>query len=168
MSDNRKFIALKTRKKHSRVVSNTEKWELNITPIMDTENNHENKPTDKPKTKDGQAEKMPSKKIKRQATQAELDHPLHGVKLPDILESVVEYYGWKYLEKEVNILCFKHNPYDKSKPKIFKKNVVGSRTCEDIYMGMLQEETYQKEQENKKKDKKNLNCIKTQLGLKRT
>ena len=88
---------------------------------MDTENNQENKPTDKPKTKDGQDEKMPSKKIKRQATQEQLDHPLHGVKLHDMLESLVEYYGWKYLAREVNILCFKHSPTIKVSLKFLRK-----------------------------------------------
>lgn len=121
---------------------------------MDTENNHENKPTDKPKTKDGQDEKMPSKKIKRQATQEQLDHPLHGVKLVDILESLVEYYGWKYLAKEVNILCFKNNPTMKVSLKFLRKMTWAREHVEDIYMDMLEEEMYQKGQENKKADNK--------------
>lgn len=121
---------------------------------MDTENNHENKPTDKPKTKDGQDEKMPSKKIKRQATQEQLDHPLHGVKLVDMLESLVEYYGWKYLSKEVNILCFKNNPTMKVSLKFLRKMTWAREHVEDIYMDMLEEEIYQKGQENKKGDNK--------------
>ena len=121
---------------------------------MDTENNHENKPTDKPKTKDGQDEKMPSKKIKRQATQEQLDHPLHGVKLADMLESLVEYYGWKYLAKEVNILCFKHNPTMKVSLKFLRKMTWAREHVEDIYMDMLEEEKYQKGQENKKAENK--------------
>ena len=77
---------------------------------MDTNNNYENKTTDQEKTTSNQNDKIPTKKVKRQATQEQLNHPLHGVKLTYILESLVEFYGWKYLEKEVNILCFKHNP----------------------------------------------------------
>jgi uncharacterized protein (DUF2132 family) len=106
---------------------------------MDTENNHENKPTDKPKTKDGQDEKMPAKKIKRQATQEQLDHPLHGVKLVDILESLVDHYGWKYLADEVNILCFKHNPTMKVSLKFLRKMKWAREHVEDIYMDMLEE-----------------------------
>jgi len=121
---------------------------------MDREYNHENKPTDKPKTKDGQDEKMPSNKIKRQATQEQLDHPLHGVKLADLLESLVEYYGWKYLEKEVNILCFKHNPTIKVSLKFLRKMTWAREHVEDIYMDMLEEEKYQKGQENKKAENK--------------
>ena len=120
---------------------------------MDTENNQENKPIDKPKTKDGQDEKMPSKKIKRQATQEQLDHPLHGVKLADMLASLVEYYGWEYLAKEVNILCFKRNPTMKVSLKFLRKFTWAREHVEDIYMDMLKEEKYQKGQENKADNK---------------
>ena len=108
-------------------------------PTMDTENNHENKTTDKPEIKDGQEEKIPTKKIKRQATQEQLDHPLHGVKLVDILESLVEHYGWKYLADEVNILCFKHNPTMKVSLKFLRKFKWAREHVEDIYLDMLEE-----------------------------
>ena len=121
---------------------------------MHTENNHENKPTDQPKTKDDQDEKMPTKKIKRQATQEQLDHPLHGVKLADILESLVEYYGWKYLAKEVNILCFKRNPTMKVSLKFLRKMKWAREHVEDIYMNMLEEGIDPKGQENKTADNK--------------
>ncbi len=106
---------------------------------MDTEKNHENKPIDKPKMEDGQGEKVPAKKIKRQATQEQLDHPLHGVKLVDILESLVENYGWKYLADEVNILCFKHNPTMKVSLKFLRKMKWAREHVEDIYMDMMEE-----------------------------
>ena len=34
------------------------------------------------------------------------NNPLHGVKLSDILDYLVENIGWKKLSGEVNILCF--------------------------------------------------------------
>jgi len=105
---------------------------------MDTENNQD---------------KTPVKKIKRQATQAELDHPLHGVKLAYILESVVDYYGWKYLAKEVNIQCFIHNPTIKVSLKFLRKMIWAREHVEDIYMDMLKEETYQREQAKKADNK---------------
>ena len=106
---------------------------------MDTENNHGDKPTEKPKTKDGQDEKGSAKKIKRQATQEQLDHPLHGVKLAQILESLVDHYGWKYLADEVNILCFKHNPTIKVSLKFLRKFKWAREHVEDIYLDMLDE-----------------------------
>ena len=119
---------------------------------MDTDNNHENESADKPKTQDAQDEKKPSKKIKKQATQEQLDHPLHGVKLPVILESVVDFYGWEYLAREVNILCFKHNPTMKVSLKFLRKFDWAREHVEDIYMDMLQEGAYQKYVANKKDD----------------
>ncbi len=106
---------------------------------MDTENNHEDKPTEKPKTKDRQDEKGFAKKIKRQATQEQLDHPLHGVKLAQILESLVDHYGWKYLADEVNILCFKHSPSIKVSLKFLRKFKWAREHVEDIYLDMLDE-----------------------------
>ena len=104
---------------------------------MDTENNLNNKPTEK--AKNNQDEKVPVKKIKRQATQEQLDHPLHGVKLVEILESLVQHYGWKYLYDEVNILCFKHNPTMKVSLKFLRKMKWAREHVEDIYMDMLED-----------------------------
>lgn len=112
--------------------------ELNLTPTMEAENNKENNHTDELKTKEGQGEKIPAKKIKRQATQEQLDHPLHGVKLVDILESLVEYYGWKYLADEVNILCFKHNPTMKVSLKFLRKFKWAREHVEDLYLDMIE------------------------------
>jgi uncharacterized protein (DUF2132 family) len=80
---------------------------------------------------------------------------LHGVKLAYILESVVEYYGWKYLANEVNINCFKHNPTINVSLKFLRKMIWAREHVEDIYMDMLKEETYQKVLENKKTGNKN-------------
>jgi uncharacterized protein (DUF2132 family) len=115
---------------------------------MDTENTPDNKPTDKINTQEDNVEKIASKKIKKKATQAQLDHPLHGVKLTYILESLVEYYGWKYLANEVNIMCFKRNPTIKVSIKFLRKMTWAREHVEDIYMDMLQEETYQRGKKN--------------------
>ena len=102
---------------------------------MDTENKQENLPTDK--IEGTQDEKKAPKKIKRQATQEQLDHPLHGVKLVDILESLVEHHGWKFLADEVNILCFKHNPTMKVSLKFLRKFKWAREHVEDIYLDLL-------------------------------
>lgn len=119
---------------------------------MDSENNTGNEPIDTPKTIEGQEETIPTKKVKRQATQAQLDHPLHGVKLVEILESLVEHYGWEYLANEVNILCFKHNPTMKVSLKFLRKFKWAREHVEDIYMDMLEDEIYQKLQKKKKEN----------------
>lgn len=128
---------------------------------MDTENKPENKPTDKPKEADSvlqpktnevQDESNPPKKVRRQATQEQLDHPLHGVKLVDILESLVEHRGWKFLADEVKILCFKVNPTIKVSLKFLRKFKWAREHVEDLYMDMLSEGIIQKG--NKKADNK--------------
>ena len=113
---------------------------------MGIENNNETNPGEKTNTKVSQGEKTPAKKIKRKATQEQLDHPLHGVKLVDILESLVDRYGWKYLADEVNVLCFKHNPTMKVSLKFLRKFKWAREHVEDIYLDMLEEGIEQKGQ----------------------
>ena len=119
---------------------------------MDTENNQENKPTDKTKpvdefadaaikaeTNEEQNGEKPAKKIKRQATEEQLNHPLHGVKLAQILESLVDHYGWPYLADRVNIRCFIYNPTMKSSLAFLRKMTWAREHVEDIYMDMLED-----------------------------
>lgn len=50
------------------------------------------------------------------------NNPLHGVKLVEILEKLVEHYGWEVLGKKVKINCFNNNPHIKASLK-FLRNV---------------------------------------------
>ena len=125
---------------------------------MDTENNIDNEPSDKPKLsgafsnvvfkpkKKGAEEEKPAKKIKRQATEEQLNHPLHGVKLAYILETLVDHYGWEYLEARVKIRCFKYNPTMKSSLAFLRKMDWAREHVQDIYIEMV-------EKEGKRKDK---------------
>ena len=101
---------------------------------MDTTNDKKNTPSNKPKqsnelsdsafkakTNEQLNEENPNRKKRRQATEEELSHPLHGVKLKEILERLVERYGWEYLAKEVNIRCFMYNPNMKSSLGFLRK-----------------------------------------------
>ena len=125
----------------------------NYLPTMDIENDHKNEPTDKqkqsdelsdvefkPKTNEELNEESPVKRIRKQATAEQLSHPLHGVKLKDILEGLVKRYGWEYLAKEVNIRCFMYNPNMKSSLGFLRKNQWAREHVEDVYMDMLKEE----------------------------
>ena len=129
---------------------------------MDTENNHENKLNDKPKRADEfsdaafkpemnkeQNEEKPVKKVKRQATEEQLSHPLHGVKLVQILESLVDHYGWKYLADRVKIRCFMYNPTMKSSLGFLRKMTWAREHVEDIYMDMLEKGIDPKRKGNK-------------------
>ncbi|MCH2231545.1 MAG: VF530 family protein [Crocinitomicaceae bacterium] len=97
---------------------------------MESENNNEQKTT--------------TKKVRRQATQEELNHPLHGVKLATVLETLVEVYGWKYLAQEVNINCFKYDPSIKVSLKFLRKFAWAREHVQDIYVDMVEQGIDQK------------------------
>lgn len=42
------------------------------------------------------------------------NNPLHGIKLADILEHLVDFYGWDVLGERIRIKCFNDNPSIKS------------------------------------------------------
>lgn len=120
---------------------------------MDIENEQNNKSTTQlkpkeelskapfqPKTNEALNAENPSRKKRRQATEAELSHPLHGVKLKEILERLVEHYGWEYLADKVKIRCFKYNPNMKSSLGFLRKTKWAREFVEDVYMDMLEED----------------------------
>ena len=124
---------------------------------MDTENNLEDKDSDQPNRrgvfrhpafslakKEGQEEGEPVKKVKRQATEEELNHPLHGVKLAEVLERLVEYYGWEYLADRVKIRCFMYNPTMKSSLGFLRKMKWAREHVQDIYVEMVNKGLYPK------------------------
>ncbi len=103
---------------------------------MNAANKYVKKPIE-PKLEEVSDEQKPAKKVRRQPTQAELDHPLHGVKLAEVLESLVDHYGWEYLAHEVNIMCFKVNPTMKVSLKFLRKMKWAREHVEDIYIRMV-------------------------------
>jgi len=120
---------------------------------MDIKNENNNEPNNKqqqsdehsdtafkPKTNEELNEENPARKNRNQATQKQLNHPLHGVKLTQILERLVEHYGWEYLADRVNIRCFMHNPTMKSSLGFLRKTQWAREHVEDVYMDMLEEE----------------------------
>lgn len=107
-----------------------------------------NEPADKEKQSDELSdaalepktiEEKPTKRVRKQATPEQLSNPLHGVKLVEILESLVEYYGWEYLAERVNIRCFMYNPTMKSSLGFLRKTEWARVFVEDIYLEMLDE-----------------------------
>jgi len=120
---------------------------------MDIKNNHKYEPSDKrkqsdelsdaefkPKTNEELNEENPARRNRRQATEDELNNPLHGVKLAQILERLVEHYGWEYLAERVNIRCFMYNPTMKSSLGFLRKTQWAREHVEDVYLDMLEEE----------------------------
>ena len=93
----------------------------------------------KAKTNEELNEENPSRLKRKQATEVQLNNPLHGVKLVQILERLVDHYGWKYLAESVNIRCFMYNPTMKSSVRFLRTTPWARAHVEDLYLDMLEE-----------------------------
>ncbi|AIY13256.1 VF530 family protein [Cellulophaga baltica] len=66
--------------------------------------------------------------------QEQPNNPLHGVKLKDILEFLVEKYGWKEMSLQININCFKGNQTIKSSLNFLRKTPWAREKVEHLYL----------------------------------
>ena len=62
------------------------------------------------------------------------NNPLHGVTLEQIVNSLVEYYGWDELGKRINIRCFNSDPSVKSSLKFLRKTPWARKKVENLYI----------------------------------
>lgn len=65
------------------------------------------------------------------------NNPLHGVKLADILEFLVETYGWEELGSMINIRCFQIDPSIKSSLKFLRKTPWAREKVEQLYLDSI-------------------------------
>ncbi|MDM1397968.1 DUF2132 domain-containing protein [Myroides odoratimimus] len=74
--------------------------------------------------------------------------PLHGKKLVDILEELVEYYdGFKELGNQINIRCFTHDPSINSSLKFLRKTPWARDKVESLYLYVLRQKAKQQKSE---------------------
>lgn len=64
------------------------------------------------------------------------NNPLHGIKLTDVLEQLVDEYGWEELGMRINIRCFTHNPSIKSSLAFLRKTPWARDKVERLYLKM--------------------------------
>ena len=62
------------------------------------------------------------------------NNPLHGMTLEQIVNSLVEHYGWDELGKRINIRCFNSDPSVKSSLKFLRKTPWARKKVEDLYI----------------------------------
>ncbi len=62
------------------------------------------------------------------------NNPLHGVKLVDILEYLVAYYGWDVLGEKIKINCFNSNPSIKSSLTFLRRTPWAREKVEQLYL----------------------------------
>jgi len=61
-------------------------------------------------------------------------NPLHGITLEQVINSLVEFYGWKELGTRINIKCFKTDPSVKSSLKFLRKTPWARTKVENLYL----------------------------------
>jgi len=62
------------------------------------------------------------------------NNPFHGVKLEDIINKLVEYYGWDELSYKINIRCFYSDPSVSSSLKFLRKTPWARQKVEKLYL----------------------------------
>ena len=87
-------------------------------------------------TKEEASEQTPENKPKTSepATNEQPNNPLHGVKLADLLEYLVDRYGWDELGERINIRCFNSDPSLKSSLKFLRKTKWARDKVERLYV----------------------------------
>ncbi len=69
--------------------------------------------------------------------QQQPNNVLHGVKLADMLEALVDTYGWEELGRIINIRCFNYDPSVKSSLKFLRRTPWARDKVEQLYLKML-------------------------------
>lgn len=67
----------------------------------------------------------------------QLNNPLHGMKLKEVLEFLVSYYGWKGLGDHIAINCFLSNPSMGSSLKFLRRTPWAREKVEKLYVASV-------------------------------
>jgi len=67
------------------------------------------------------------------------NNPLHGIKLVNILNFLVEEYGWEELGKKINIRSFNHDPSINSSLKFLRRTQWARDKVESLYLYTLRQ-----------------------------
>ncbi|WP_310556587.1 VF530 family protein [Flavobacterium sp.] len=63
--------------------------------------------------------------------------PLHGITLQQILEKLIEFYGFDTLGELIKIKCFNENPTIKSSLTFLRKTDWARKKVEELYVKSL-------------------------------
>lgn len=61
--------------------------------------------------------------------------PLHGIKLTQILDELLERYGWDELGRRIPVRCFTMNPSISSSLKFLRRTPWAREKVEALYLG---------------------------------
>lgn len=68
----------------------------------------------------------------------QLNNPLHGVTLEQLLKQLVACYGWEALGQKIEIRCFTHDPSIASSLKFLRRTPWARDRVESLYIEMVQ------------------------------
>ena len=67
-------------------------------------------------------------------TEPQLNHPLHGITLEQMLTRLVERLGWAEMGRLIQIRCFTTDPSIKSSLKFLRKTPWARKKVEELYL----------------------------------
>ena len=67
-------------------------------------------------------------------SEQQVNNPLHGVTLEQIVNSLVEHYGWDGLGIRIDIRCFNNDPSVKSSLKFLRRTPWARKKVERLYL----------------------------------
>ncbi|MGF1736159.1 VF530 family DNA-binding protein [Photobacterium lutimaris] len=62
------------------------------------------------------------------------NNPLHGLTLQNIVQELVDHYGWEELGKIVKVRCFNSDPSIKSSLKFLRRTEWARKEVEQLYL----------------------------------
>ncbi|MDG0973705.1 MAG: VF530 family protein [Crocinitomicaceae bacterium] len=62
------------------------------------------------------------------------NNPVHGVKIADMLNYLIESYGWEELAARINIRCFRFDPSVKSSLVFLRKTPWAKEEVQKLYI----------------------------------
>ena len=74
----------------------------------------------------------------------QVNNPLHGITLEQILTHLVKVYGWDEMGHQINIRCFQIDPSIKSSLAFLRKTPWARKQVEDYYIYSLKEKREEK------------------------
>ncbi|MCH6234287.1 VF530 family DNA-binding protein [Cognataquiflexum rubidum] len=74
------------------------------------------------------------------APDKQINNPLHGVRLADILDYLVKKHGWEYLGDRFSFRCFTHDPSVNSSLKFLRKTDWARKKVEEFYVKSVERE----------------------------
>ena len=67
-------------------------------------------------------------------SEKQANNPLHGITLEQIVNSLVDHYGWNELGNRINIRCFNSDPSVKSSLKFLRKTPWARTKVEGLFI----------------------------------